>query len=640
MVQTRLDELHKHSKDVHTKVHQMNHEVSHKEQLLRDLTQKIGELQKLEGIWGYEFLKDITTDSIKKSETIKQQNFQLSQQVENLEFDQRAKDSLISALQKEVIMMTFLNGRLSDQLAEADPESGVSKYSHEFFKRNKKLKDKDAELYKKVKDQVSSRVKYEHECLLLREQLDSTLGENTVLRDQLQAKNKELEQTKREAIKQRPRSESVHQVASIEQPESTSSFDEAHEELTRKHELDAHVANLEKQNLIQECSELRQQLRDTVVMNDQLNLSCLDLRLERDSLALTVAKLEKDLESILKIHSDALQELAKAQLEVSKVKIEKEVIQSDLNSRLTSEAFFNEKTAYFHQSLKELKVYLINSHSQEEKRSAAEIELLGSLEKWTLHQYKLIEELAHERSRYAEANGVKIKKEFESKLQEEKIQIMDFKIQALGAYSGVLEQKCKNLEVSIGEFFSRVKTLEAERESMETNTALEAVKEFLDTKRRELEAAALHLDEVFDQNEQTRRSEAEAAELLATSTQQTIQNLQAQFASAKDSLEARVLEVQEQARQSLEVVKRQGQASLQARADEIAQLKQKLEKADLEGSLEMKKDLESLLNANELLQKELTILETRLALEDLNHKAIQEIEKIELSLQSQKHATE
>lgn len=641
-LRAKLEELHTYGQEVHIKCNEMDQSIKDKEKKVAELDSELSELLKLESILGYSYLKDqakMSTTLIKEFETVKNQNRGLSKQVQNLEFDQQAKQNLIASLQKEVVMLVFLNGRLSQQLAEVDPESTPSRYSVEFFKKNKKLKGHDLEMYNHVKDQQSIRIEQQNEINLLRAEIEGSRKEAEQLRRQNDAKMKELAEAKAEIDKlKKARTETTNQPVSSVQTAKLSPFEELNQEESPHEMREKHEAKVERESLLAECTTLRAQIKELVVMNDNLNLTTFDLQIERDSLKQSLLKLQKEEQSILELHRQVVQEKTALEVQLARVGVEKQALETELNIRSDEQSLFNRSIAYFQGSLKELKDCLGASKLHEEKRSTTEHELLASLEKWTEHQSTLLTQLSQERRKTAECEGISVQKEFEAKVQFEKNQLLQFKVEALSAYSATLEQKARNLETSLSEFLARIKVLEAERESMETNAALEAVQTFLETKKAELEATSQRLDSVFEDNEKVRQAETKAVSELALTTQETIHELEAKFGAAKAMLEARVIEVQEQARQSLEHIKIQGQASLQSRADEIALLKQKLDRAELEGNSEIKKDLEALLSANDSLQKELTILETRLALEVVNSSAIQEMEKIEQSLLSAKHA--
>jgi hypothetical protein len=569
-----------------------------------DLSKNISELMAFESQIGYDKLKDVSKQykrSVKDFDELERRNHDLESLINALKTDQRSKQSIIEKISKESKLLLFLNFKLIEEMNEFNPSSAVHKYSREYFRRKKMLQeDEDILLSLEEVYDSESHVKASNAELHLRlVDMDTQLkrkDHELHSRDaKLQALTRELEIYKNRNI-----------MVENKVEKKTGDFDELIETLNSSIVSDENI-------------KLKADVRKLVDMNNSLNLVLVDKDIQIASQQKLISSLKREIEDISQSYKTTTEELMLIRNSDFKIlQTEKDLLKADLQASNKMVTLLRDRIASMTSGIHKVRELC----SREEIRPVASISPLVA---------RLIEEIKTHLSQSQPAPQLDIE-DVLSRLWNEKEQVMVFKIEALMAYNGILENKCRGLEKALSEYFSKIEDLERERASLEANTALEKLKTFMANKEEEINSMTARLEELIGQQEDNRKQEKHQWSNLVKDVEAVGTDGKSRLLELEKEMQAKVDQIIEKCRLEVHGLSSKSDEILAEKEKELTALRDRLEGIEFEGRAEMVGQLETLLSQNFQLRREVAQLEAANRIHEINVGAVEEINDSNLKI--------
>jgi len=574
-----------------------------------ELNANITALLQLESCLGYERLKEVPRLYQKAAKEMSEKDktiTDLRDRIVKLQSDQTAKIGIIERMSEENQILIYLNNRLTEELSNLSPNHNPIRFSKPYFRKLKMMTSEDRYVLTTIQELYDTNLNIQKDVHDLKYTLSSRDQHIQQLELEVSNKDRQIAELKKDFETYQNRShnsDSRNEIGVLEEKKAILNF--------------SIVAD--------ENKSLKEDLKKLIEFNNTLNLKVLDLEIVQGRTSQKLVDSEARLKEIIQYYKDSLAENEKLRASTFKQGKEYGTLKAQNESLLREVELFSQKTTALISTISTFSDYtkdLTSLTSAETEHLNTLVKKLTSLFTTQKDALDSMQQMG-EQSSLLSANAANLS--IQNQIINEKNKLLTFRLEASAAYIQILEEKSKNMETSLQEHFTRIRTLEKERESLEANAALERIKNYLESKSKELDGFSNRMQGLLDETEERRRSESNKAAELALEVDRIKEQGRGEIERLQNEFKTRFESIVEKANSKVREFKELSDSILKERGDEIANLKSRLEGKEFEGRNDMMNQLENLQKHNSLLRNEVMSLEAQNKIFEANISASEEI---------------
>jgi chromosome segregation ATPase len=488
--------------------------------------------------------------------------------------------------------MLYLNEKLMRDMKSLDPEANFTGYSREYFRRKKVVSEEDEELLFTVEEICTA----EENAQLARMELETEVDK---YREILREREEKLKLKDAKIEEQRQRLQMCENENFLQAKNKTTFV-----------QLEQYAGQLNQNLMASENQELKDQIRKLVELNNSLNLKLLDFEVDSIKLNNQLEEKSRSYEALSKDYQMTSQELAVLKfVENKRLAHETVRLEGDSSLLLIEISLMQERIQSFEQTFDTLNEYFVSLQGKKEIENDMARKVFELIDK-KLYQHKVeFDKYVSRQNEEYRSAGALAREQMKSKVQQEKVGLIEFKLQALTSYNSILQNKTANLEKVLGDYLVKIKELEEEREKLEANSAIEKIKLYLENKKQHFDSVTSSLNQTLEGYEEMRRADLENAKACVDTFNNLKKDGDEQISALRSSFESRFEEIMNKTGDQFRALRAQTEETVRQKEEEIKSLTARLSNVEFEGKNDLITKLEILLEEHQKALDQITRLE-------------------------------
>ena len=576
----KLIDLQSHLAKIEDDCRQKKEEMELTARQTRELKKVYSELLKIESQLGFENLRELPEmyrKSIEEFDQFQRDNSDLKFAIKCLEQDRANKEVLLEKKDNEIKILMYLNHELINEWRLSDPSANPLKYSKEFFARRKFHVTNETvitidDLYRDIGSLQSQVASLQKVASLERRQIDSLKASIEEKTRTIEALNKRLDSHQSDHL-------TLHRERSVHDQSNSSIKDDT---------------------LVQEQSLLKDQVAHLTTVNHRLNMQLVDLEIDNKKKEAVVHQLQGDIAQITTMYKESVS------LPAADFSRQDNELLAEENSLL------HEKIQAYKQLYSVLSTYKCDLDTQFS-------DILPTITSLIYVDSQIKQDI--------EVNRELVRANLTNRVLQERDLLHRHKIHALQAYIDVVNNKCSNMNNIIVECMDNIERLQKERDSLEANTYLEKVKQYLEQKSNELTEYNMKMDQIIVSYDNIKTSMLGDNSSVSSRHEQIQEELMQQIDGIKTEYNARFEAIIAACEQKAEDAKSHFRQQLEEKEAELSRLQAKVASCEYEGKASILVQLSGITSIVLELKRELTDAHSHLKMMDLTIDAVDKINR-------------